>query len=81
MGGETPCPTQRGLGNRMHRPLEFVSLFSGAGGLDLGFELAGWQCLYASDIDRDACATLEANRASLINRRRVMREAVIRHLS
>ena len=78
MAGETPCPTQRGLGKRMHRPLEFVSLFSGAGGLDLGFELAGWQCLYASDIDRYACATLEANRASLINRTRVMCEAVIR---
>lgn len=62
----------------MHRQLEFVSLFSGAGGLDLGFELAGWHCLYASDIDRHACATLEANRATLIGRRRVMRDTVIR---
>ncbi|MCI5074407.1 DNA cytosine methyltransferase [Oricola sp.] len=42
----------------------FISLFSGAGGLDLGLEMAGWQCRYASDIDPDAVATIEANRAA-----------------
>ncbi|UWQ31305.1 DNA cytosine methyltransferase [Leisingera sp. M527] len=39
----------------------FISLFSGAGGLDHGFELAGWRRLLASDIDRDAAATLRLN--------------------
>ncbi len=40
----------------------FISLFTGAGGLDIGFEAAGYECLYASDLDADAFETLEANR-------------------
>lgn len=36
-------------------------MFSGAGGLDLGFERAGWSRLFASDIDRDAAETLRNN--------------------
>lgn len=39
----------------------FVSLFSGAGGLDIGLEEAGWQCHYASDLDVDAVETLRRN--------------------
>ena len=41
--------------------LDFVSLFSGAGGLDIGLEEAGWRCRYASDNDRAAVDTLLAN--------------------
>lgn len=40
----------------------FVSLFSGAGGLDIGLESAGFICLYASDIDAAAHASLVANK-------------------
>ncbi|WP_246154399.1 DNA cytosine methyltransferase [Methylobacterium oryzihabitans] len=40
-----------------------MSLFSGAGGLDLGLEQAGWTCAYASDYDKTAAETLEASRA------------------
>ena len=40
---------------------KFVSLFSGAGGLDLGLEMAGWQTAYASDADPAAVETLKAN--------------------
>ncbi|WP_417729568.1 DNA cytosine methyltransferase [Roseovarius sp.] len=36
-------------------------MFSGAGGLDLGFEQAGWSRRFASDLDSDAVATLRAN--------------------
>ncbi len=36
-------------------------MFSGAGGLDLGFEQAGWVRYFASDLDTDAVATLRAN--------------------
>lgn len=41
--------------------LDFISLFAGAGGLDLGFEDAGWNCLYGSDIDPAAVQTLRIN--------------------
>ena len=43
------------------KALDFVSMFAGAGGLDLGLEESGWRCRYASDIDPAAVATLEAN--------------------
>src|SRR2546423_3672106 len=34
--------------------LTFLSLYSGCGGLDLGFQAAGFQCLGAYDIDNKA---------------------------
>lgn len=37
--------------------LTFVSLYSGAGGLDLGFARAGFQPVFANDIDAHAVAT------------------------
>lgn len=40
----------------------YVSLFSGAGGLDLGLEMAGWHTAYASDNDCSAVNTLQANK-------------------
>lgn len=36
----------------------FVSLFSGAGGLDAGLEAAGWRALAQVEIDHDAAETL-----------------------
>lgn len=39
-----------------------ISLFSGAGGLDLGAHRAGIQVIAALDYDKDAVATLKANR-------------------
>lgn len=44
------------------RTLRTVSLFSGAGGLDFGFEAAGFETAVAVEIDRDCCSTLRANR-------------------
>ena len=38
-----------------------VSLFSGIGGLDLGFEYAGFNILWANDFDKYACQTYKAN--------------------
>jgi DNA (cytosine-5)-methyltransferase 1 len=38
-----------------------VSLFSGIGGIDLGFEFAGFNCIWANDFDKYACQTYRAN--------------------
>lgn len=38
-----------------------ISLFSGAGGLDLGSEFAGFRVRAAVEIDRDAASTMEKN--------------------
>lgn len=40
-----------------------VSLFSGAGGLDYGFEAAGFHTTVALELDPDCCRTLEENRS------------------
>ena len=39
-----------------------VSLFSGAGGLDVGFEQAGFDIVFANEFDHDAADTWRANR-------------------
>lgn len=39
-----------------------ISLFSGAGGLDIGFEKAGFQILFANEFDHDAACTWRQNR-------------------
>lgn len=56
----------------------FISIFSGAGGLDLGLEQAGWDCLFASDHDDAAIATLRNNRGYALGQgRRALANAVI----
>jgi DNA (cytosine-5)-methyltransferase 1 len=40
-----------------------ISLFSGAGGLDYGFEAAGFDTAVALEIDRDCCNTIQRNRS------------------
>ncbi|CDM67811.1 C-5 cytosine-specific family DNA methylase [Clostridium bornimense] len=44
----------------MRTPI-IVSLFSGAGGLDIGFHKAGFHTVYASDVWDVACETLKKN--------------------
>lgn len=42
------------------REFTAVSLFCGAGGLDMGFDRAGFKTLWANDFDKDACKTHHA---------------------
>lgn len=43
-----------------------VSLFTGAGGLDIGLEQAGWSTVTATDVDPAAIGTLKANKAKAL---------------
>ncbi|MDO9586386.1 MAG: DNA cytosine methyltransferase [Brevundimonas sp.] len=59
----------------------FVSIFSGAGGLDIGLQRAGWDCLYATDFDRYAVETLKLNAAGRFHGGGHIRQADIRNLA
>lgn len=48
----------------MEQKFTAVSLFTGAGGMDIGFEKAGFQVVFANDIMKEAVETYCANRTS-----------------
>lgn len=48
------------MAKKMNKP-KMVSLFSGCGGLDLGFERAGFDIVFANDFDKDAQAVYKLN--------------------
>ncbi|MFA5961523.1 MAG: DNA (cytosine-5-)-methyltransferase [Parcubacteria group bacterium] len=43
-----------------------ISLFTGAGGMDVGFSRAGFNVVWANEIDSDACNTYSANHTGII---------------
>jgi len=45
--------------------MKVISLFSGAGGLDIGFEQAGFEIVVAVEADPSCCNTLRKNRPNL----------------
>lgn len=49
--------------------MKLASLFSGVGGLDLGFVQAGFETIYANDISKDVWETYEKNLGINIDRR------------
>jgi DNA (cytosine-5)-methyltransferase 1 len=52
--------------------MKVVSLFSGCGGLDLGFIKAGFDIIYANDNDKDVCETYEKNHLIKIDKRNII---------
>jgi len=44
-----------------------LSLFSGCGGLDLGFHDAGFEILAANEIEKEFCDSIEANKGSFLS--------------
>lgn len=49
--------------------MKIVSLFSGAGGLDLGFEKAGFEVVFANEFDKTIWKTYESNHACKLDKR------------
>ncbi len=50
--------------------MNVVSFFSGAGGLDLGFSKAGFNCIWANEYDKDIWETYEKNHQNTVLDRR-----------
>ena len=51
--------------------INVVSVYSGGGGIDLGFEKAGFNVIYATDVWDIACKTLEHNASIRGQRKKV----------
>ncbi len=45
----------------MQKSYTFIDLFAGIGGIRLGFEKAGFRCVYSNDINKSATETYEKN--------------------
>lgn len=61
---ESAVPKYKSLLRPAFDPISTVSLFTGAGGMDLGFEVAGFSTRCCVEQDSHCCITLRANRAS-----------------
>jgi len=63
IGNAVPPLLALQIAQTLGEPGVMIDVFSGAGGLSLGFEWAGWQSLAAADNDRHAVATYNSNLA------------------
>jgi len=60
--------------------IRVISFFTGAGGLDLGFDLSGYEVVYATDIDGNCCKTLQANLGGMLSKDTYVEQADIRKI-
>ena len=51
----------------MDRKIRTISFFSGCGGLDLGFEKAGFDIVFANELESQFCNTLNENKGRHLN--------------
>ena len=58
----------------MDKTIRTLSLFSGGGGLDIGFEKAGFEILFATDVNHECCETLKRNAGNTLNPALVVEE-------
>lgn len=57
---------------------QYISLFSGGGGLDLGLEAAGFENLLATDVDEHSCKTLtKAKKESALRGKPFLQNSII----
>lgn len=61
----------------MNKTIRTLSLFSGGGGLDIGFEQAGFDILFATDFNHECCETLKLNAGNTLNRNLIVEECDI----
>lgn len=47
--------------------MKFIDLFAGIGGIKIGFEYAGFQCVFSNDYDRNAKITFDFNFSDLFD--------------
>lgn len=53
--------------------MNIVSFFAGAGGLDLGFQKAGFNVIWANEFDQEICETYEKNHPlTILDRRSIV---------
>jgi site-specific DNA-cytosine methylase len=61
MAGGSAVHAERGHDGEAVLPRRYVSLFAGAGGLDLGLERAGWEPLWFCENDKSCRKVLHAH--------------------
>lgn len=68
------------VGFAENRQCEIISLFSGAGGLDVGFEKAGFRGIWANEFDRNIWETFEKNHPQTILNRKSICDVDVREI-